>query len=48
LFQVLTRPHRFPRDLILAEFWGYLIGFARYPAARRIAAGLSRDTNEAL
>lgn len=38
LAQSLTRPHRFPRDLIWAELNGYLRGFMRYPAARRKAA----------
>jgi len=37
LLQSLTRPHRFPRGLILAELRGYLIGLTRYPQARRAA-----------
>ncbi|MGH2626553.1 MAG: glycosyltransferase, partial [Anaerolineales bacterium] len=32
----------FPRDLILAELKGSLIGLGRYPRARRIAAGIAR------
>lgn len=35
LLQSLTRPHRFPRELILAELKGYLIGLGRYRQARR-------------
>jgi hypothetical protein len=48
LLQSLTRPHRFPSDLILAELWGYLAGFSRYLAARRIAANLSQDIQKVL
>ena len=35
-----ARPRRFPRDLILAELRGSLIGLWRYPAARRRAAAI--------
>ncbi|MCB0083321.1 MAG: glycosyltransferase [Caldilineaceae bacterium] len=40
LAQSLTRPHRFPRDLIWAELDGYLRGLTRYSTARRKAAAI--------
>jgi GT2 family glycosyltransferase len=36
-----VRRPRFPRDLILAEFWGSLRGLVRYPKARRHAARIA-------
>lgn len=38
LIQSLTRPHRFPLDLILAELQGYFVGLTRYFQSRRVAA----------
>jgi GT2 family glycosyltransferase len=37
----LMRPTRFPRDLILAELWGSLIGLGRYQKACRTAAQIA-------
>lgn len=37
LAKSLIRPSRFPRDLIVAELKGSLLGLARYPAAQRRA-----------
>ncbi|MGH7494718.1 MAG: glycosyltransferase family 2 protein [bacterium] len=36
----LLHPYRFPRDLILAELRGYLIGLVRYSKSRRHAASI--------
>ena len=38
-----VRPGRFPRDLILAELKGSIVGMSRYPRARRRAAAIARD-----
>jgi O-antigen biosynthesis protein len=38
----LLRPWPFPRDLILAELWGSLLGLGRYQQARRMAAAIAR------
>jgi O-antigen biosynthesis protein len=38
----LLRPWPFPRDLILAELRGSLIGLGRYQQARRTAAVIAR------
>lgn len=43
LAQALTRPHRFPLDLIWSELVGYFRGLLRYPAARRQAAAISQQ-----
>lgn len=45
LLQSLSRPHRFPRALILAELRGYLIGLGRYPQARRAVRAASSTLN---
>lgn len=37
------RPARFPRDLIIAELKGSIIGLVRYPVARREAQRIGRD-----
>ncbi len=42
----LTRPCHFPRELILKELWGYLIGPFRYLKARRHAAQIRRQFAE--
>lgn len=41
LAKSFMRPSRFPRDLIVAELKGSLVGLARYPAARRRAQEIS-------
>jgi len=38
LLKSLADPAFFPRDLILAELWGCLVGLSRYRKARRMAA----------
>ena len=38
LWMSLKHPTRFPRDLVLAELYGCIIGLTRYPKARRIAS----------
>jgi len=42
-----TRRFPFPRDLILAEFYGSLVGPGRYPKARRRAAKISSSSEGA-
>jgi GT2 family glycosyltransferase len=42
LMKSLKGMEPFPRDLILAELWGYLIGLGRYPKAQRTAAKTAR------
>lgn len=43
LVQSYTRPHHFPRDLIWAEFWGFLRGLGAYPVARRQAQRIVQE-----
>jgi O-antigen biosynthesis protein len=38
-----VHPGRFPRDLILAELRGSLMGLGRYPKARRTAATMAQS-----
>jgi GT2 family glycosyltransferase len=38
----LLRPWPFPRDLIVAELWGSLVGLGRYQKAQRTAAAIAR------
>jgi GT2 family glycosyltransferase len=42
LMRSFIHPQRFPRDLILAELWGYLIGLGRYYKAQRTAAEIAQ------
>ncbi|MDQ4143321.1 MAG: glycosyltransferase family 2 protein [Actinomycetota bacterium] len=42
-----VRPSRFPRELILAEFRGSLVGLSRYRTARREAARVARTASDA-
>jgi GT2 family glycosyltransferase len=37
LLRSFVRPSRYPRDLILAELWGFYVGFGRYQRAYQVA-----------
>jgi GT2 family glycosyltransferase len=43
LWNSLVYPIRFPRDFIMAEFWGSFIGLTRYQKARRNAAEIAKS-----
>jgi hypothetical protein len=43
-----VRPSRLPRELILAELRGFLVGLGRYPRARRRAALIASSGDEML
>ncbi|MBI4515619.1 MAG: glycosyltransferase [Deltaproteobacteria bacterium] len=48
LLRSLLNPAAFPRDLIVIELWGSLLGALRYRRARRIAADIARQHGQAL
>lgn len=43
LFISYMHPTRFPRDLLLAELWGCILGLGRYQQARKIAVQIAED-----
>ena len=43
LLKSFVRPQRFPRDLIVAELWGCVVGLTRYQRGRRVARRIARQ-----